>query len=236
MSYLTQLQSNNNTVTQKRKKEYIAHNFGKYVDPRLKKKNVHILEIGPGFGEFIEYCMERGVNNIDVIENDISVTRHLKKKYSLQNIFFTQDIGSMDNKLRTYDVIMMTQVLEHVPQIAHIKIVQTLFKHLNTNGVLIITVPNIGNPLAIFERYYDYTHKTAFTEHSLEQMVDFADLKKAKLVLQPFRIPPYSIVNIFRSVFQSLLHGLFKLLFIINGGVYPHILTTNVSLIIEKTA
>ena len=235
MSYLTQLQSTGNSSTKKRKKEYITYNFGKYINPLLKKKNVHVLEIGPGFGEFIEYCAEKGINDIDVIENDRSVVSYLKKKYSLRNVFLTQDIGNADKGLGTYDVIMMTQVLEHVPQTAHIKIMQTLFKHLNINSVLIITVPNIGNPLAIFERYYDYTHETAFTEHSLEQMVDFANFKNAKIILQSFRIPPYSLINILRIIPQFLLHAFFKLLYIINGGVYPHILTTNISLIIEKT-
>jgi len=236
MSYLSQLQPVDSTVTQKRKKEYIAYNFGTYLSPRFQKNNIHILEIGPGCGEFIEYCLERGIKNIDVVENDASVVNYLKEKYKLRNILFTQNISEIDYKLDKYDVIMMTQVFEHIPQVEHMKVLQTLYRHLNVKGVLIITVPNVGNPLAIFERYYDYTHRTAFTEHSLEQMVDLADLKNARIILQPFRIPPHSLINILRIIPQFLLHALFKLLYIVNGGVYPRILTTNVSLILEKTS
>jgi len=66
-------------------------------------------------------------------------------------------------------------------------------------------------------------------------MVDFAVLKNVKLTLQSFSIPPSSLLNFLRRILQSLLHLFFKLIYIINGGVYPRILTTNISLIIEKT-
>lgn len=236
MSYLTQLQSVGNALTLKRKKEYIFHNFGKIINHLLKKKNSSILEIGPGFGEFVEYCSDLKINKIDIVERDKSVINFLKRKYKLRTVFLNQNIWEIEGKLDMYDVIMMTQVLEHIPVTNHMQVIKTLYNHLNVNGALIITVPNIGNPLATFERYYDYTHQTAFTEHSLEQMIDFADLKKAKITLQPFRIPPTSIINIVRGFLQSVLHLGFKLLYIVNGGVYPRILTTNISLIIEKTA
>ena len=235
MSYLTQLQSVGNALTLKRKKEYISHNFGKAINHILKKKNSSILEIGPGFGEFVEYCSDLNINKIDIVERDKSVINFLKKNYTLRTVFLNQDIWKIDRKLKEYDVIMMTQVLEHIPVSDHIKVLKTLYKHLAVNGVLIITVPNIGNPLATFERYYDYTHHTAFTEHSLEQMVDFAVLKNVKLTLQSFSIPPSSLLNFLRRILQSLFNLFFKLIYIINGGVYPRILTTNISLIIEKT-
>jgi 2-polyprenyl-3-methyl-5-hydroxy-6-metoxy-1,4-benzoquinol methylase len=235
MSYLTQLQSVGNALTLKRKKEYISHNFGKTINHLLKKKNSSILEIGPGFGEFVEYCSDLKINKIDIVERDKSVINFLKKNYKLRTVFLNQNIWKIDRKLKKYDVIIMTQVLEHILVSDHIKVLKTLYKHLAVNGVLIITVPNIGNPLATFERYYDYTHHTAFTEHSLEQMTDYAQLKNSKIMIQGFHIPPVSPINIIRILMQSILHGFFKLLYIINGGVYPRILTTNISLIVEKT-
>jgi len=189
MSYLTQLQSVGNALTQKRKIEYIHYNFGKFINPRLTK-NTSVLEVGPGFGEFIEYCTEKKIKKIDIIENDNSVAKYIEKRYKVRKIFVTKNLLKISTKLDTYQVIMMTQVLEHIPVAEHKDIIRTLYSHLSPNGVLIITVPNIGNPLAVFERYYDYTHHTAFTEHSLEQMIDFSKLKGASVLLQPFSIPP----------------------------------------------
>ncbi len=236
MSYLTQLQAIGNAKTLTRKKEYISYNFGKDIDHRLKKKMSSVLEIGPGFGDFVEYVAEKKVKNIDIVDNDKSLTQFIQKKYKTRHVFLTNKLQSLKRKLDHYDVIMMTQVLEHIPKKAHVSVIRTLVGHLKKNGLLIITVPNIGNPLAIFERYYDYTHELAFTEHSLEQMIDFCGLKHIQIRVQPFNIPPYSLVNIIRIVLQKTLHVLFKLFYIVNGGVYPHILTTNITLLIEKIA
>ena len=233
MTYLTQLQQQSNKETLRRKKEYIQYNFGKFIDCRLQKINCRVLEIGPGLGEFVEYCNDKEVQAIDVIDRDKGILTYLRSTYKINQSFDSLTLF-FDKKGGLYDIIMLTQVLEHIPKEEHIDLLKKLYGRLSVGGIILITVPNIGNPLAIYERYYDYTHETAFTDHSLIQMADFADLAKSEVFLRPFRIPPYSLINILRSALQSLLHVIFKLLFIVNGGVYPRILTTNISLIIEK--
>lgn len=236
MTYLSQLSNSGNDLTFTRKNEYIRYNFGRLIDDKLKHKNCSVLEIGPGLGEFISYCNDQGIESIDVIDYEKEVLDYVSTKFKIKNQFMSQNIQPFEKKLRMYDVIMMTQVLEHIPTEKHIPYLQTLYNHLNVGGIILITVPNIGNPLAIYERYYDYTHETAFTDHSLLQMVDFAHLANSQVEVQGFHIPTYNLINVIRSGIQFLLHGLFKLLFIVNGGVYPKILTTNITLVIEKSA
>ena len=235
MTYLSQLSNSGNDLTFKRKKEYIRYNFGRLIDDKLKLKNCTVLEIGPGLGEFLSYCNDQGIESIDVIDYEKEVLDYVSKKFKVRNKFMSADVFSIKEKLGSYDIIMMTQVLEHIPTEKHIPYLQTLYNHLNEGGVILVTVPNIGNPLAIYERYYDYTHETAFTDHSLLQMVDFAHLANSIATVQGFNIPTYNLINIIRSVAQFLLHGLFKVLFIVNGGVYPQVLTTNITLVIEKS-
>ncbi|MBI4973188.1 class I SAM-dependent methyltransferase [Candidatus Roizmanbacteria bacterium] len=235
MTYLSQLSNSGNDLTFKRKKEYIRYNFGRLIDDKLKFKNCTVLEIGPGLGEFVSYCNDQGTESMDVIDYEKEVLDYVSKKFKVKNKFISADVFPIKEKLGTYDIIMMTQVLEHIPVEKHITYLQTLYSHLNVGGVIIITVPNIGNPLAIYERYYDYTHETAFTDHSLIQLADFAHLKNSKMRVQGFYIPTYDLLNIIRSGLQFILHGLFKLLFMANGGVYPHVLTTNITLVIEKS-
>ena len=234
MTYLSQLSAGANELTLKRKKEYIRFNFGSVINDRLRQKSCSILEIGPGLGEFIAYCNDYGVASIDIIDYEKEVLDYVCRKFKIRNQFISQNIELIEKKLKTYDVIVMTQVFEHIPKEKHIPYLQMLYAHLNKKGVILITVPNIGNPLAIYERYYDYTHETAFTEHSLLQMIDFAQLTDSKVRVQAFKIPTYNLVNSIRFCLQFFLHGLFKILFMINGGVYPKILTTNITLFIEK--
>lgn len=234
MTYLSQLSGDANKLTFVRKQEYIRFNFGYIIDNKLRQKNCSILEIGPGLGEFVDYCNGRGAKLIDIIDYEQEVLDYVKSRYKIRNFFISQDIISVEKKLKNYDVIMMTQVLEHIPKKKHLPYLRVLFAHLNKGGVILVTVPNIGNPLAIYERYYDYTHETAFTEHSLIQMIDPDQFKNSQVTIQAFKIPTYNVINMIRSVFQFFLHGIFKILFMINGGVYPNILTTNITLIIEK--
>ncbi|PIY69227.1 hypothetical protein COY90_01705 [Candidatus Roizmanbacteria bacterium CG_4_10_14_0_8_um_filter_39_9] len=234
MTYLSQLSEGANKLTFVRKQEYIHFNFGQIINNRLKQKNCTILEIGPGLGEFVAYCNERGASSIDIIDSEKTVLDFVSAKYNIRNPILSKDVDSIESKLGNYNIIVMTQVLEHIPKKNHLTYLQILYTHLKKDGVILITVPNIGNPLAIFERYYDYTHETAFTEHSLLQLTDFAQLNKANVRVQAFKIPTYNAINIVRTIFQFFLHGLFKIIFIINGGVYPKILTTNITLIIEK--
>lgn len=235
MVYLSQLQNSSNSQTLKRKKEYIQYNFGGFINEKLKNINCTVLEIGPGLGEFIGYCNDRKIIQIDIVDNDKSVFEYIKKQYSVKNFYLVDRLSEIEKKLGQYDIIMMTQVLEHIPKEDHVLLLKTLYKHLKQRGVIIITVPNIGNPLAIYERYYDYTHETAFTENSLVQLTDFVNLKQSKIAVQAFRIPPYNLINMIRIFFQFFLHKSFQLLFMLNGGVYPQILTSNITLIIERS-
>jgi len=235
MTYLSQLSNSGNELTFTRKKEYIRFNFGPLIDNKLKQKNCSVLEIGPGLGEFISYCNDQGIQSVDVIDYEKEVLDYVSKKFKVRNKFMSSNIFPIKEKLGSYDIIMMTQVLEHIPTEKHITYLQILYNRLNAGGVILITVPNIGNPLAIYERYYDYTHETAFTDHSLIQLTDFAHLKNSKVQVQGFYIPTYNPTNIIRSTLQFILHGLFKLLFMANGGVYPQVLTTNITLVIEKS-
>lgn len=235
MTYLSQLSDGANELTLKRKKDYIRFNFGSLIDGKLKQKNCSVLEIGPGLGEFVSYCNHWGVMNIDVIDRENEVLNYVEKKFKIRSKFLSADVFPIKEKLKSYDIIMMTQVLEHIPKEKHIPYLQTLYSHLNEGGAILITVPNIGNPLAIYERYYDYTHEMAFTDHSLIQLADFAHLKNSRMRVQAFNIPTYDPINIIRSGFQFILHVLFRLLFMVNGGVYPQVLTTNITLVIEKS-
>lgn len=177
MTYIKQLINNSSPLVLQRKKEYIHHNFGKLIDKKLLQKNCSVLEIGPGLGEFVSYCKDYKGASVDIIDTDTEILQFIKKNYQVRNAWISHDIQLIEKKLAEYDLIMMTQVLEHIQKEKHIRYLQLLYRKLKKNGVIIITVPNIGNPLAIFERYYDYTHKTAFTEHSLIQMADYAELK-----------------------------------------------------------
>lgn len=217
-----------------RKTDYIKYNFGEFFK-QLKSAKINVLEIGPGLGEFVSFLNSQKIANIDVIDNDKSIADSIKKKYKLLNFFITNKIVSLDKKLNQYDLIVMIQVLEHLPVNQYEPVLKILYKHLKKNGFIVIVVPNGNNPLGLIERYADLQHYNCFTQQSLKDLINYSGIKNFEYKITGFEIPPYDPVNILRIILQKILHFCLLLIMIINGGNYFKVMTPNIMLIIKKT-
>lgn len=218
-----------------RKVDYIKYNFSEiFKDPKSSRFNV--LEIGPGMGEFVHFLNEQKIVNIDVIDNDKSIATLITKKYKISNFYTTQKIAALENKLHQYNLIVMIQVLEHLPINQYENVLRTLYRHLQKNGFLVIVVPNGNNPLGLIERYADLQHYNCFTEQSLRDLINYSGIKKYEYKIKGYEIPPYTAINIVRIILQKILHLFLLLIMIINGGNYFKVMTPNIMLIIKKTS
>lgn len=232
-TYIKHLEDQYNNKTFKRKMDYIDYNIGKFIKER-RNNTVKILEVGPGMGESIKYFNNLNINDIDVIDNDRNILNNIKNNYLVSNVFLSDNVSNIKNKIKYYDLIVMIQVLEHIPIINQVETVKLLVSRLKVGGRLYMVVPNANNPLGIVERYGDYQHTTAFTEQSLKDLVHRVGAKNLSYEIKGFEIPPYTITNIIRIVFQKLLHLFLLLLMIVNGGVHFKIMTPNIALCITK--
>ena len=64
-NYLRHLEEQYSPKTSTRKLQYIEYNFGEFLKPHLT-----VLEVGPGFGEFLEALKRHGTTIADVIDRD----------------------------------------------------------------------------------------------------------------------------------------------------------------------
>lgn len=218
-------------VTFQRKIDYLKYNL-KFIKWNLVKPTV--LEVGPGMGEFESFLNNQDINNIDIVDNDKNILKHVAYNFKIKNSLFAEDISKIDSYLRNYDVVLLLQVLEHIPIKNQSNILKTLYKHLKKNGYLIVVVPNGNNPLGLVERYTDYQHTCSFTEQSLKDLLDLSGIKNYKVAFRGFEIPPFSLINIVRILLQKILHLFLLMLLIINGGVFFKIMTPNLMMIIRK--
>ena len=236
MSYITHLEGRYTKKTFARKTDYIRYNFGKIVKSVKDRKNSSVLEIGPGKGEFVKYFLDNKIKDITIMDNDPTVIGNIRKQYRNVKTILSDGVSSLKNKSKKYDLIVMIQVLEHMPVENYFSILKTLYSKLNKNGYIIIVVPNAGNPLGIVERYGDIQHTSAFSEQSLKDLMVGSGLGNFSFEIFGFRIPPYNLVNIIRIVLQKILHLFLKITLIINGGTYFRIMEPNISLVIKKVA
>jgi len=231
--YLHHLDSLYTSKTFQRKIDYFRFNFGRFVN-RLDLKKASVLEIGPGKGEFIAWLNSLGMEDIDVVDIDREVVDFVKTNYKIKNGFISNNISSIKDKMRMYDMIILVQVLEHIDPNKYFVFVRSIFSMLKKGGVLIIVVPNANNPLGMVERYGDLQHKNSFTEQSLKDLVLGSRITGYDIEIRGYSIPPYSILNIFRIFMQKILHLFLLLIMIVNGGSFYKIMTPNIVLVLKK--
>lgn len=231
--YIDHLQELSNPKTFKRKKDYIDYNL-KSIFESIGYKNINVLEIGPGLGEFESYLNDKKVLGIDIVDNDKSVIDFVSKKYKVKNKFLVNRISDLEKRLSNYDFIFLMQVLEHIPISEYEVFLKTLYKHLKPRGYLVIVVPNGNNPLGLIERYADLQHTNCFTQQSLKDLINLSGIKNFEMEIKGYGIPPYEPINIIRIFFQKILHFFLFLIMVINGGLFFKIMTPNIMLIIRK--
>lgn len=232
-SYVKHLEELSTLATLKRKKNYIDYNL-KDCFKVIGFKNIKILEVGPGLGEFESYLNDKRVYNIDIVDNDKSVLEYVSKKYKIRNLYFTKDISLIDKKLDKYNFIFLMQVLEHLPVDKYATTLRLLYQHLERGGFLVIVVPNANNPLGLIERYGDLQHTGSFTEQSLKDLINLSAIKDDSIEIKGYEIPPYDPVNILRIILQKILHLILLAVMIVNGGIFFKTMAPNISLFIRK--
>lgn len=233
-NYVKHLEELSTQATLKRKKDYIDYNL-KNCFQQIEFKKLKVLEVGPGLGEFENYLNERGVIDIDILDNDKNILDRVSKKYKIKKKYLTKDISFIDKKLGKYNFIFLMQVLEHLPVDKYATILRLLYQHLEKGGFLAIVVPNANNPLGLIERYGDLQHTGSFTEQSLKDLINLSDIEDYSMEIKGYEIPPYDPINILRIILQKILHLALFLIMIINGGIFFKTMTPNISLIIKKT-
>lgn len=231
-NYVRHLRQLSTLKTFKRKKDYLDYNLKKIFE-KIGYKNMQVLEIGPGLGEFESYLNGQMVFDIDIVDNDKSILNYVSKKYKIRKKYLTKDVLLAKN-LRSYNFIFLMQVLEHLPKNKYHAVLKLLYAHLEKGGYLVIVVPNANNPLGLIERYGDLQHTGSFTEQSLKDLINLSNIKDCEIEIRGYELPPYDPLNVLRVVLQKILHVILLGLMIINGGIYFKTMTPNIMLAIRK--
>lgn len=199
-----------------------------YIDLIPNNKNISILEIGVGFGQFIKFLKEYGYEFVKGVDASSEVVEFCINKNL--NVTLVEDfIEFFKNINDKYDVIIANDILEHFTKDELIDLLTNLKKRLKAGGSIIGKVPNASN---IFTgshlRYIDYTHELSFTETSLRQLFlalgyKYCIIREPKLFV--FYKNPFNYIGIFLTkllkMIQILIHRL-------NGNFSVHIVSNTI--------
>jgi len=95
-----------------------------------------LLDIGCGTGHFINLCKSKGWH-VDGVEPNETARNIARSNHT----HVVEQLSDLENK--SYDVITMWHVLEHIPDINDY--LNTIHRLLNKNGRFIVAVPNISS-------------------------------------------------------------------------------------------
>jgi len=193
--------------TPRHEKEYFKKLFKKFNLGRNKK----ILEIGFGNGYFLNFANEQGsmIEGIEIVPELVKRANNMgfKSYNSIEDI----------HKNNKYDLIVMFDVLEHIPQEEVVSFLNLLNEHLFDGGSIILRTPNGSSPFGLANQYGDITHCNVVTGEKLNywtrlsgMYVDFADgdlypfIYKHSLKKLPSKIIKRILFKIMERVFRYI--------------------------------
>jgi len=110
--------------------------------------NQRVLEIGIGDG-FGSYYLSKDASYVVGLDIDFSVRDNLKKyidRYKVKNIFFLcADAVYLPFRDSSFDRVICSQVIEHIPEDGLLNFLQEIYRVLKTGGQGLICTLNIEN-------------------------------------------------------------------------------------------
>lgn len=131
-------------------------------------KESAILEIGCGIGGILYYLKAHGAGRLQGI--DISAEQIAVANKYVQVSAETCDVFDFLSTTQIkYDIIIMYDLIEHIPKNRILELIEQLFSALKDGGRVITRTPNMASISGLHSRYIDITHETGFTPESIKQ-------------------------------------------------------------------
>ncbi|QTA81899.1 SAM-dependent methyltransferase [Desulfonema limicola] len=203
----------------------IAWNYDRFF--KSMSRDAKILDLGCGIGQCLYYLDRQGFKNIKGIDISPSQIEAAGKMLLGINIELVEDsIKYLEDNAEKFDVIVMNDVLEHIPPDQLIPITRAMYAALKKRGTVIVKTINSAYPLGSFLRYIDLTHTTAFHEKSLTHLLAHAGFKNIKCYQEEIGI--YNILFLCKKMAVILVRFLLKCLIYFSEADWPNIISLNV--------
>jgi SAM-dependent methyltransferase len=145
----------------------LAAELVKELSPSLPE-DLHgrVLDVGCGYGFALLALRKLGFECIQGLEISNQQAERARQ-FGLEVEVVSNTTNWIKSHTGVFSVVILRDVLEHVPVDDQIPLLRAIFHSLVPGGRAIIQVPNANAILAARWRYNDTTHHSSFTEHSL---------------------------------------------------------------------
>lgn len=182
-------------------KESTPPKYLKKILPENRDSN--ILDIGCGFGHTMQSIINTGYSNVFGVDiNSESINFCNKNQLSVELIPNIR--GYAVNHKNSFDVIIMTHVIEHIKKDEIIETIISIKEMLKDGGFLYIVTPNGYARSGAYWLFEDFTHETIFTVGSLLYVLqasgysNISIIDKDGLENSRFKLPKKLLLSIYR--------------------------------------
>lgn len=148
---------------------YYEANYGDLIAGIARTKRV--LEVGPGHGSLLAWLRSSGFEKVVGVDSSPGDVEFANKHLGTGTVVEDDALRYLEASRGSFGVIVMKAVLEHVARSSLLDLVRATRRALETDGVLLVDVPNMDWLLASHERYMDLTHEGGFTRESLRALL-----------------------------------------------------------------
>jgi len=134
-----------------------------------ENRDARILDIGCGSGFLLDFLCRRGYRNISGVDTSSEQVEFARKQGI--NVVQADANEYLKNSKDKFDIIFMTDVVEHLGKQEVFDIFLNIRDALNVGGKFVIRTINASSIYSPTSRYIDFTHELSFTEHSLRQIL-----------------------------------------------------------------
>jgi SAM-dependent methyltransferase len=134
-------------------------------------RSAPILDVGCGRGFALQDLAALGYTDLQGIETDPGQAA-AARELGVNATLVEKSEAHLAAHPGRFAVILLIDVLEHVPREAQPEFLQAIARSLRPGGRLVCSVPNASSSVASHWLYNDYTHVLAFTEHSLGSLLE----------------------------------------------------------------
>lgn len=210
---------------------YFRKNYQPYLP---KNKDARIVDLGTGLGHFLFFLQRAGYTNILGVDVGREVIEFCKEHgFPIVESEICDYLRALKEPV---DAFVLSDVLEHQTKPKMWEMLELMRDHLAPGGVMLIKVPNMGNPLLGNDsRYLDITHENGFNENSMRQVLFMLGFTDVRVIGPDIYVTSNPIVNAVSRSIAAVLDKVFFTIFKFYGRTETKIFRKNILAIARKT-
>ena len=132
-------------------------------------REAQILEIGFGLGSFLDFVAAAGYRRYEGVDVDPECFELVSQRHPVQLVESASNY--LTGKEQFYDAIVMRNVIAHLGRHQAVELTSRCRRALSVGGIFVLQTFNAALASGSYTLANDLTHRVAYTEHSLRQLL-----------------------------------------------------------------